>query len=320
MGRTRFGYAFALGLFLAGVFTFLTQRRFDYPDAGSAPILYFVAAGILAVAIAIETYFSNERWPVLAAVAVIGASLVSVLLMLTTSIPAPGYVLSPTTNAPTAELFPGTIRLLTPFMNVTGGFALAFGALFSAYVFMPKRRVLAYSLDPNQPGDEFLFNLIISIVAIPVNFVVSLPGAIRALFAGRLHTRVPATILIAIGAFAAGGGDILTRFGITEWFQVGKFIAVLFLFAGFLVSTEVFRQLRVPFTSITLGRVRRETADQRLLAEQADSVGEEAGASEARRLDGRRPDVRRGLTGLEPAGSAPTGAPRLPARPAAALP
>jgi hypothetical protein len=190
-------------------------------------------------------------------------------------------VLDPVTHAPTAELFPGTIRLLTPFMNVTGGFALAFGALFSAYVFMPKRRLLAYSLDPNQPGDEFLFNLIISIVAIPVNFVVSLPGAVRALLAGRLHTRVPATILIAIGAFAAGGGDILTRFGITEWFQVGKFIAVLFLFAGFLVSTEVFRQLRIPFTSITVGRVRHETADQQRLAEEADSAGEESGPSEA---------------------------------------
>ena len=36
LGRTRFGYSFALGLFLAGVFTFLTQRRFDYPGAGSA--------------------------------------------------------------------------------------------------------------------------------------------------------------------------------------------------------------------------------------------------------------------------------------------
>jgi hypothetical protein len=281
LGRNRFGYSFALGLFLAGVFTFLTQRRFDYPGAGSAPILYFIAAGILAIAIAVETYFANDRWPTLAAVAVIGASIVSVGLMLTTSVPAPGFVLDPVTHAPTAELFPGTIRLLTPFMNVTGGFALAFGALFSAYVFMPKRRLLAYSLDPNQPGDEFLFNLIISIVAIPVNFVVSLPGAVRALLGGRLHTRVPATILIAIGAFAAGGGDILTRFGITEWFQVGKFIAVLFLFAGFLVSTEVFRQLRIPFTSITVGRVRHESADQQRLAEQADSAGEETGPFQA---------------------------------------
>jgi hypothetical protein len=27
---------------------------------------------------------------------------------------------------------------------------------------MPKRRVLPYSLDPNQPGDQFLFNLFIA--------------------------------------------------------------------------------------------------------------------------------------------------------------
>ena len=27
------------------------------------------------------------------------------------------------------------------------------GAVFSAYTFMPKKRVLPYSLDPNQPGD-----------------------------------------------------------------------------------------------------------------------------------------------------------------------
>ena len=46
---------------------------------------------------------------------------------------------------------------------------------------MPKRRVLAYSLDPGQPGDQFLFNLLIAPIAITVNFVASLPGAIRAL-------------------------------------------------------------------------------------------------------------------------------------------
>ena len=65
-----------------------------------------------------------------------------------------------------ADLFPGSLRLLTPFLNITGGFALAFGALFSAYMFMPKRRVLPYSLDPNQPGDHFLFNLLIAPVAL----------------------------------------------------------------------------------------------------------------------------------------------------------
>src|SRR3990170_8286075 len=62
LGRTRFGYAFALCLLLAGLFTFLTQRRYDYPDAGSAPVIYFIGAGILALAVAVETYFANERW------------------------------------------------------------------------------------------------------------------------------------------------------------------------------------------------------------------------------------------------------------------
>ncbi len=155
------------------------------------------------------------------------------------------------------------------------------GAIFSTYVFMPKRRVLAYSLDPNQPGDEFLFNLLIAPVAITVNLVASLPGAVRALFEGKLHSRVPATILIAIGAFVATLGDTLNRFGMTEWFQLGKFLGVLFLFAGFLVSIEVFRQVRVPFTSIKLGRVRHEPAGAEALAELSEAAVERAAAEHA---------------------------------------
>ena len=37
LGKTRFGYAFAFALFLAGLFTFLTQRSQQYPNAGSTP-------------------------------------------------------------------------------------------------------------------------------------------------------------------------------------------------------------------------------------------------------------------------------------------
>jgi len=258
LSRTRFGYTFAACLLLAGVFTLLTQRKFNYADAGSAPILYLIAALILAAAVAIETYFQNERWPVLAAGAVIGATALSLVLMVTVRLAPPGYALDPATGIPTGELFPGTIRLLTPFLNITGGLALAFGALFSAYMFMPKRRVLAYSLDPNQPGDHFLFNLLISPVAIVVNFVASLPGAVRALVAGRLHSRVLATLLIAIGGFLASGGDALNRFGVTNYFQVGKFLALLFLLVGFLVSIEAFREIRIPFTSVVLRGARRE--------------------------------------------------------------
>ena len=258
LGRTRFGYTFALCLVLAGVFTLLTQRKFNYDGAGSAPILYLIGALVLAAAVAIETYFQNERWPILAAGAIIGASALSLVLMLTVTLPPPGYALDPATGVPTGELFPGTIRLLTPFLNITGGLALAFGALFSAYVFMPKRRVLAYSLDPNQSGDQFLFNLLISPVAIVVNFVASLPGAVRALVAGRLHSRVLATILIAIGGFLASGGDALNRFGVTNYFQVGKFLALLFLLLGFLISIEAFREIRIPFTSVVLRGAREE--------------------------------------------------------------
>jgi hypothetical protein len=258
LGRTRFGYAFALCLFLAGLFTFLVRNRPEYAGAGSLPLLYFISAAILALAVAVETYFQNERWPVLAAGAVVGATLLSLVLMVTAQLPPPGYAVDPTTGVPVGDIIPGYLRLLTPFMNITGSFALILGAVFSTYVFMPKRRLLPYSLDPNQPGDQFLFNLIIAPVAITVNLVASLPATGRALLTGNIHSRVPATILIAIGAFIPSITDSLNRFGSTELFHLGKFLGVVFLFAGFLVSIEVFREIRVPFTGIRLSTRRRE--------------------------------------------------------------
>lgn len=278
LGRTRFGYGFALCLFLAGLFTFLTPRRSpeQYADAGTTPVLYFIVAGVLALAVAVETYFQNDRWPRIAALGVVGATLLSVVLMLGTTLPAPGYALDPSTGAPIATLLPGTLRLLTPFLNVTGAFALVLGALFSAYVFMPKRRPLDYSLDAGQSGDSFLFNLLIAPVAITVNFVASLPGALVALARGRIHSRVPATLLIAIGAFIPTVTDSLNRFGSTELFQLGKFIGVLLLFTGFLVSIEVFREIRVPFTSVVLRGARREhPAAMRMAAAESSGSGPE---------------------------------------------
>ena len=44
------------------------------PGAGTLPLLYFIAAGLLALAVAVETYFQNDRWPMLAAGAVVGAT------------------------------------------------------------------------------------------------------------------------------------------------------------------------------------------------------------------------------------------------------
>jgi hypothetical protein len=197
----------------------------------------------------------------MALLAVGGATLLSVVLMAVAVLPAPGYALDPSTGVPTAALLPPELRLLTPFMNVTGAFSLILGALFSAYVFMPKRRLLAYSLDPGQPGDEFLFNLVIAPVAISVNFLASLPGAVSALLSGRIHSRVPATILIALGAFVPAVTDSLNRFGSTEWFQLGKLLGAVLLLAGFLISTETFSEVRVPFTSIVLRAPRHEARE-----------------------------------------------------------
>jgi hypothetical protein len=258
LGRTRFGYTFAACLFLAGLFTFLARNRPEYAGAGPIPVLYFIAAAVLALVVGVATYFGEDRWPRAAAVAVVAASLLALGGVATVDIAAPGYAVDPATNAPIAALFPPQLRLLTPFLNITGALSLVLGAVFSTYVFMPKRRVLPYSLDPTQPGDIFLFNLLIAPVAILVNFVASLPGAVRALASGRIHSRVPSTILIAIGAFIPSITDSLNRFGSTELFQLGKFLGVIFLFAGFLVSIEVFREIRVPFTSIRIRTARRE--------------------------------------------------------------
>ena len=260
LGRTRFGFAFALCLFLAGLFTFLTARSSPeiYSEATTTAMLYFIVAMVLALAVSVETYFQNWRWPWLAFAAVAGASILAIVLMFMAELPEPGYVLDPATGVPTAELLPPELRLLTPFLNVTGAFALILGAIFSAYVFMPKKRVLDYSLDPNQPGDSFLFNLLIAPFAIVVNFLASAPGAAVALFTGRIHSRVPATLLIAFGAFIPALTDSLNRFGTTEWFQLGKLVSVVLLLAGFLVSIEAFSEIRVPFTSIVLRGGRRE--------------------------------------------------------------
>ena len=91
-----------------------------------------------------------------------------------------------------------------------------------------------------------------------MNLFASLPSAGRALLAGQLHSRVPATILICVGAFIPTVTDSLNRAGSTELFQAGKFLGVVFLFTGFLVSIETFREIRVPFTSIKIRTARRE--------------------------------------------------------------
>lgn len=248
--KTRFGFAFAGSLLLAGLFTFLAQSRYQYEDSGIAPYLYFALAVVVAGAIVYLTARRSERWADLAALVVVGGTVVSAAMMATVVLPAPGYAVDPQTHIPVGTLLPGYIRLLTPFFNITGAFALVLGALYSAYVFMPKRRLVRYSLSGGQGIAGYAAQLAIAVVAVPVNFLVSVPGALVALVRGRLNSRVPATILIAIGALIPAYTSGLNRFGDTGGFFVGEFLGVLFLFAGYLVSIEVTQTIRIPFTRI----------------------------------------------------------------------
>jgi len=261
LAKTRFGYAFAVSLLLAGLFTFLTDQRYQYPGSGSAPLLYFLVALVLASVVVGLTILRDERWAHVAAGVVVGGTLVSAVMMALVQLPAPGYAIDPATGIPTGELFPGYLRLLTPFFNITGAFALVLGALYSAYVFMPKRRLIRYSLNTDQGIGRFGANLLVAPLAIVVNLVASLPGAIVALVSGRLSSRVPATILIAIGALIPAITSGANRFGATSAFFVGEFLGILFLFIGFLVSIEVFSDVRLPFTQIVLLRRDLEVVD-----------------------------------------------------------
>lgn len=257
LGRTRFGYGAAFSVLLAGLFTLLSQAKAQYTDTGILPVAAFGIAIVGAVLISIETFRGTGRWAWIAGVLVAGGSLAAVPIVLLAQVPAPGYALD-ASGIPVGSLMPGSVRLLTPLFNVTGGFALALGALWSTYVFMPKRRVIRYDLTRTRGSRLFAVNLAIAPLAITVNLLASIPGAVVALVRGRLHSRVPATILLAIGGFIPSITSGLNRFGVTGSFFLGELLGVVFLFAGFLVSIEVFREIRIPFTRRVL-RVRHET-------------------------------------------------------------
>jgi hypothetical protein len=258
LGKTRFGYGAAFSVLLAGLFTLLSQAKAQYTDTGMLPYVAFAIAIVGAILIIIETYRGTGRWARIAGFLIIGGSIVAVPIIFTAVIPAPGYALD-ANGIPVGTAMPGSVRLLTPLFNVTGGFALALGALYSTYVFMPKKRVIRYDLSRTRGVGALLVNLVIAPIAITVNLVASIPGTTTDLFHGRLNSRVPATILLAIGGFIPSMTSGLSRFGVTETFFLGELLGVIFLFAGFLVSVEVFREFRIPFTHRVL-RARGEAA------------------------------------------------------------
>ncbi len=259
LGKTRFGYGAAFSVLLAGLFTVLSQAKAQYPDTGVIPYAAFAIAAVGAILISIETYRGTGRWAIIAGALIIGGSAAAIPIVLLAAIPAPG--LRPRRRRHSgrhrdARLGPAA----DPAVQRDGRLRAGPGCP------VQHLRVHAQAApDPVRPrprswsSGQFLLNLLIAPFAIMINLLVSVPGTVGALFSGKLHSRVPATILLAIGGFIPSITSGLSRFGITETFFLGEFLGVVFLFAGTLVSVEVFREFRIPFTRRVF-RIRHEAA------------------------------------------------------------
>lgn len=252
LSKTRFGYFAAVTVFAGGLFAILSQLRLIREGRPTEWANVYAVIGFAAIA-ALAIGYATWRHRALSAHVAMGflvtASLVMTALVLAAPIESPGYALDPETGVPVGSAIPGYIRIISGPFNIAGAFTLVFGALFSAYVFMPKVKVLRRHVRTPVLGQLY------GALAVAVNLVASLPRAAVALARGELHSRVGATLLIALGGFIPGVTSGLNRFGITWSFYLGELLGVLLIFAGFIVSTEVFSQ-RVRVGALTL--LRRE--------------------------------------------------------------
>ncbi|MDQ3879544.1 MAG: hypothetical protein M3295_00450 [Chloroflexota bacterium] len=251
LNRTRFGYFVAFSLFAGGAFSILSavaRAREGDPVAPSAVAVVVGVSSLGALVLAALTRADRKRVAPAAAVLLVAASAVVAVLVLAAPLEPPGYALDPSSGVPVGTAFPSYLRILTPPFNITGAFALVFGALYSAYIFVPKRRVMR--VRTRVP----IVSHAARAVAVVVNLAASIPRAIGAARRGDLNSRVPATLLIALGGFIPGWTSGLNRFGVTWAFFLGELLGVLLIFAGFLVSIEVFSDVRIPFTEVVIGR------------------------------------------------------------------
>jgi hypothetical protein len=252
--NTRFGYFVAFAVFGGGLFSILSavaRAREGDPASTATVMAVVVFATLAALLLVAATRLRRELAAPVAAGVLVLASVVVAVLTWTVPVQAPGYFLDPATGVPTGEALPADLRVLTPPFNIAGAFALVFGAVYSAYIFMPKKRLVRVQ------GGPPILGAVARGAAVAVNFFASIPGAVRAFRNGTLNSRVPATLLIALGGFIPGWTSGLSRFGVTWSFFLGEFVGVLLIFLGFLVSIEVFSDFRLPFTRIVLARRER---------------------------------------------------------------
>jgi len=242
LSRTGFGYFAGTSIVLGGLFAYLSQLaliREGRPTAWSNVALVIGVAAAAGVAVIVATAVRRELAAHVAMAVLAAASAVVAVLAATAVLAPPGYALDPVTHAPVPTDLPGYLRILAGPFNIAGALCLVVGALFSVYVYMPKRKVLRGAVHVPVLGQLH------RALAVAVNLVASVPLAARTLASGRLNSRVPATVLIALGGFVPSVTSGLERYGVTWAFALGELLGVALIFAGFLVSEEVFR--RLPF-------------------------------------------------------------------------
>ena len=258
LAKSRFGYFAGVTVLIGGLLSLLFSHLNAegsnqplYPGSANAGTAAFVIATAGGLAIIAATALRRPLAAHVAMGVLVVGSLAVAYMTMTAALPAPGWAVDPNTHVPVGTAYPGDLRVLTGPFNIAGALCLVFGAIYSAYVYMPKRRVLRAKVTVPVLAQVY------GAAAVLVNLVASLPGAVAALFQGRLNSRVPATLLIALGAFIPGVTSGLNRFGITWSFFLGEFLGVLLIFGGFLVSEEVFRSFR--FGVALPGRRRAES-------------------------------------------------------------
>src|SRR5256714_2749537 len=157
LSRSRFGYFAGATGFLGGLLSFLVSHSSRYPGAATAGNVTFAIASVGAIAIILAT---ATRRPLAAHIAmgvlVVGSVAVAGMV-LTAHLPSPGWAVDPNTHVPVGSAFPGYVRVLTGPFKIAWALCLVFGAIYSAYVYMPKKRAVPARL---------------GIAAVVVNFVV----------------------------------------------------------------------------------------------------------------------------------------------------
>src|SRR4029077_3432964 len=136
LARTRFGYFVAASFVFGALYAFAIRGR--YPEDTIAFAVVLITCVVAAAAIAIATWRARSLVaPITLTVLGVG-SVIAAALVLRATLDAP-YALDAATGVPVGSAIPGNIRILAGPFNIIGAFALVVGAIFSAYVFMPKR-------------------------------------------------------------------------------------------------------------------------------------------------------------------------------------